>query len=61
MAVFGVPRALNDHADSALTAAREIQAGLLERYDGQLKAGIGLNSGTVVAGSMGAGQKLDCG
>jgi class 3 adenylate cyclase len=59
MAVFGVPQALDHHADCALTAAREIQAQLAERYDGSLRAGIGLNSGTVVVGSMGGGPKLD--
>jgi class 3 adenylate cyclase len=59
MAVFGVPEALSDHADRALAAAREIQTRLNERYAGTLRAGIGLNSGTVVVGSMGGGQKLD--
>ncbi len=59
MAVFGVPTLQGDHADRALAAARAIQAGLLERYEGQLNAGIGLNSGTVVVGSMGGGPKLD--
>ena len=59
MAVFGVPEPLDDHADRALAAARDIQASLLKRYEGQLKAGVGLNSGTVVVGSMGGGRKLD--
>ncbi|MGI9083981.1 MAG: adenylate/guanylate cyclase domain-containing protein [Aeromicrobium sp.] len=59
MAVFGVPQALERHADAALAAAREVQARLQERYSGSLKAGIGLNSGTVVVGSMGGGSKLD--
>jgi class 3 adenylate cyclase len=59
MAVFGVPTSLADHADRALGAAREIQDRLNARYGGSLKAGIGLNSGTVVVGSMGGGTKLD--
>ena len=59
MAVFGAPESLPDHADRALAAAREIQARLTARYSGDLKAGIGLNSGTVVVGSMGGGPKLD--
>lgn len=59
MAVFGVPRPLEDHADRALAAAREIDERLWERYAGRLRVGIGLNSGAVVAGSMGGGTKLD--
>ncbi|GAC1434331.1 MAG: hypothetical protein NVSMB51_01230 [Solirubrobacteraceae bacterium] len=59
MAVFGVPIPLDHHGDHALAAAREIDQALAERYDGQLRAGIGLNSGTVVVGSMGGGRKLD--
>lgn len=39
--------------------AREIQTVLADHYGGELRAGIGLNSGTVVVGSMGGGQKLD--
>lgn len=59
MAVFGVPQPLSDHADRALAAAREIQDRLYSRYAGSLQAGVGLNSGTVVVGSMGGGPKLD--
>ena len=59
MAVFGVPTALDDHAEQSLAAAREIQSGLTERYEGLLRAGVGLNSGTVVVGSIGGGAKLD--
>ncbi len=59
LAVFGVPIPLDHHADQALAAAQEIDQRLAERYDGKLRAGIGLNSGTVVAGSMGSGRKLD--
>lgn len=59
MAVFGVPSALEDHADRALAAAEEIQRRLVDRYDGQLRAGTGLSSGTVIVGSMGGGPKLD--
>jgi class 3 adenylate cyclase len=59
MAVFGVPRPLPDHADRALMAALEIASGLATRFTGQLRAGIGVNSGTVVVGSMGGGGKLD--
>jgi adenylate cyclase len=59
MAVFGVPRPLDDHADCALAAASEIISALHERYGDALRVGIGLNSGAVVVGSMGGGRKLD--
>jgi class 3 adenylate cyclase len=59
MAVFGVPLHLSDHADRSLTAALEITSALHARYCGDLAAGIGLNSGVVVVGSMGGGGKLD--
>jgi adenylate cyclase len=59
MAVFGVPARFADHADRALAAARTIQQRLADRYAGHLWAGVGLNSGTVVVGSMGGGTKLD--
>lgn len=59
MAVFGVPRPLPDHADRAFAAAQEIASGLAMHFVGHLRVGIGLNSGTVVVGSMGGGGKLD--
>ncbi|MEY2425725.1 MAG: adenylate cyclase [Actinomycetota bacterium] len=59
MAVFGVPLPYDDHADRALAAAREISTRLAGRYGGRLRAGVGLNSGKVVVGSMGGGPKLD--
>jgi adenylate cyclase len=59
MAVFGAPVKLADHADRALAAAFTIQELLHERYRGKLRAGIGLNAGSVVVGTMGGGTKLD--
>lgn len=59
MAVFGAPIKLDDHADHALNAAFAIQELLCDRYRGSLRAGIGLNSGSVVVGTMGGGTKLD--
>jgi class 3 adenylate cyclase len=59
MAVFGIPGHMPDHAERAITAARELQRALGERYGGDLRAGIGLNSGEVVAGTMGGASKLD--
>lgn len=59
MAVFGVPQRVDDHATRAFVAAQEITSAITSRYVGRLRAGIGLNSGTVVVGSMGGGGKLD--
>lgn len=59
MAVFGAPVVLDDHADRALSAAVEMQAALDGRYSGAFRAGIGLNSGSVVVGTTGGSSKLD--
>jgi len=58
LAVFGAPRRLPDHADKALRAALEIER-TLEADDQPLEIGIGLNSGTVVAGNIGGGGRLE--
>lgn len=61
MALFGAPRALEDHARRACLAALEVQkeiralAAETARSDGiSLQLRIGLNSGMVVAGDIGA-------
>ena len=59
LAVFGAPERLPDHADRAVEAARSIAAMVTETYGGALRVGIGLNSGSVVAGTIGGGGKLD--
>lgn len=52
MAVFGAPVSLEDHAFRACLAALEIQR---ESTGGGLQLRVGLNSGEVVAGEIGAG------
>ncbi len=59
LAVFGAPTQLDNHADHALSAAREILRAVRRRYEGELRIGLGLNSGDVVAGTIGGGGKLD--
>ncbi|HEY7051677.1 MAG TPA: adenylate/guanylate cyclase domain-containing protein [Mycobacterium sp.] len=55
MALFGAPVALEDHAFRACLAALEIQE-QVERLPGiDLQVRIGLNSGQVIAGDVGAG------
>ena len=58
LAVFGAPRPASDHADRALAAALEI-ARAVEDEPVPLQIGIGLNSGPVVAGSIGGAGRLE--
>ncbi len=60
LAVFGAPRRYRDHADRATRAAIEI-ARLVneEEKAGELRIGVGVNTGTVVAGAIGGGGRLD--
>jgi adenylate cyclase len=59
LGVFGAPVRLEDHADRAVEAAREIATEVHHAYDGNFNVGIGVNSGRVVAGTIGGGGKLD--
>jgi adenylate cyclase len=59
LAVFGAPRRQLHHADEALAAAREIGRAAREDFAGTLEIGIGLNSGTVLAGNVGGGGRFE--
>jgi class 3 adenylate cyclase len=59
LAVFGAPNDLADHADAALNAALLIHRLVVERFKGELRIGIGINTGTVIAGTIGGGSKLE--
>jgi adenylate cyclase len=68
MAVFGAPIAVDDHADRALAAAREMAGPTLDGFNDWLRTeelgegfqiGIGLNSGVVMAGNVGSEQRLE--
>lgn len=59
LAVFGAPRRCSDHADEALAAALEIEQAAADEFGGELSIGIGLNSGTVVAGNVGGAGRLE--
>jgi adenylate cyclase len=59
LAVFGAPNDLADHADAAVSAAVVIQRLLAERFGDDLRIGIGINTGVVIAGTIGSGGKLE--
>ncbi|MCB0933375.1 MAG: adenylate/guanylate cyclase domain-containing protein [Mycobacterium sp.] len=59
LAVFGAPTDLSDHADAALSAAVAIRRRVVERFGGELRIGIGINTGVVIAGTIGGGGKLE--
>ncbi|MGH2833312.1 MAG: CHASE2 domain-containing protein [Solirubrobacteraceae bacterium] len=68
MAAFGAPLEQDDHADRALRAAREMIGTRLDRFNAWLAAqghesgfamGVGLNSGPVMAGNVGAEQRVE--
>jgi adenylate cyclase len=59
MSVFGAPNRQPDHADQAFRAALEIERTVAPGHE--LQIGIGLNSGTVVAGNIGGAGRLEFG
>jgi adenylate cyclase len=59
LAVFGAPARHADHAARAVAAAREIAALVRDGAAGDLEIGIGVNSGRVVAGTIGGGGRRD--
>ncbi|HYG95831.1 MAG TPA: adenylate/guanylate cyclase domain-containing protein [Solirubrobacterales bacterium] len=58
LAIFGAPTPLPNRAAAALAAARDLDARLRERV-GDLRAAIGIASGTVVAGHVGAESRFE--
>ena len=61
MAVFGALTDLADHADAAVSAAVLMYRLVAERFEGELRIGIGINTGVVVAGTIGSGPHLEFG
>ena len=68
MATFGAPIAMDDHADRAFAAAREMLTERLPRVNewmreqeigAEFQIGIGLNSGPVMAGNLGSSKRLE--
>jgi adenylate cyclase len=59
LAVFGAPERHADHADRAVAAGLEIAQRVGKAFHGALRVGLGINSGTVVVGTIGGGGRLD--
>jgi adenylate cyclase len=59
LAVFGAPNRLSNHADRAVAAGLDIARLVRRRYGSELRIGVGINSGRVVAGTIGGGGRLD--
>jgi len=59
LGVFGAPDRKADHADRAVAAALEIAESVRRSYGERLRIGIGVNSGPVVAGTIGGGGRLE--
>jgi adenylate cyclase len=59
LAVFGAPRRWEEHADQALAAALAIAPAVQDEFADELAIGVGLNSGTVLAGNVGGAGRLE--
>jgi adenylate cyclase len=59
LGVIGAPDRHSDHADRAVSAALETAALVREHYGGLVGVGIGVNSGRVVAGTVGGGGRVE--
>src|SRR3954447_4351846 len=59
LAVLGPPEPLDDHADRCVAAALAIAKKVEETQGGRVSIGIGVNSGDVVAGTVGGGGRVE--
>ncbi|MCT7661097.1 adenylate/guanylate cyclase domain-containing protein [Mycobacterium deserti] len=59
LAVFGAPNDLANHADAAVNASVLIHRLVSQRFGDALRIGIGVNTGPVIAGTIGGGGKLE--
>ncbi len=59
LGVFGVPEHHADHADRALAAACDVQRHVTEAFAGAVQIGIGVNTGRVLAGTVGGAGKFE--
>jgi adenylate cyclase len=59
LAVFGAPQRLPNHAAAAVSAAQAIANAIDAEFGGSLTVGIGINTGTVVAGNVGGAGRFE--
>ncbi|HJR24446.1 MAG TPA: adenylate/guanylate cyclase domain-containing protein [Acidimicrobiales bacterium] len=59
LAIFGAPSPLERHADAALAAAIDLQRRVRAEFGRGLKLGVGINTGKVIAGTVGGGGRLE--
>ncbi len=66
MAVWGAPVAREDHAEKALAAAEDMMRFLetaneewKEKYEVEVRLGIGVNSGEVIVGNIGSNKRME--
>jgi class 3 adenylate cyclase len=59
LAVFGAPADLADHAGAAVGAAVLIHRLVADRFGEELRIGIGINTGVVIAGTIGGAGHLE--
>ena len=57
LAVFGAPSPLDHHADAAVAASIEVQRRVRAVFGTELRLGIGINTGPVIAGTVGGGGR----
>lgn len=59
LGVFGAPQRFADHADRAVLAALDIVGVVRAAYGDALRIGVGVNSGPVLAGTIGGGGHVE--
>ena len=59
LSVFGAPEPAGDHADRALAAATDLLDAVSTTLGDRCRIGIGINSGLVLIGTMGAADVLE--
>ena len=57
LAIFGAPNPMEAHADAAVAAAVDIQQRVRTEFGATLRLGIGVNTGLVIAGTVGGGGR----
>lgn len=57
LAIFGAPNPMEAHADAAVAAAVDIQQRVKAEFGSTLRLGIGINTGPVIAGTVGGGGR----